>query len=232
MRTVSIYRVWSACLLLAGFPLVAGAGADLNAGSQPAFVLGSAYAQAVRQEATGVFVLGTTRIRNWTATHYLLVRYGRGLQIQTKANGAWLPRLEGSSGGHSIGAERFDELLSLAGGVNRDVRQLPVAQRDRFFCVAGFGGCVGKAGAATEPDADHETLATRGLRPGSVGNFLAGLLGAPAFAGAICAQCQPYFANTEAGNEFRFEFDRQARALWLQGWGIRAGWRVPPLDEI
>lgn len=224
----------SICLLLATFPLSAGAPAPADSGSAspPTFVLGSAYAQAVRQEATGIYVLGTTRIRSWTATHYLLARYGRGLQIHTKANGAWLPKLDGSSGGHTVGVERFDELLSIAGGVNRDVRQLPPAQRDRFFCVAGFGGCVGQTSQVPESAGARGERLSRERELSGPAGFFAALFGATASAAAICAQCQPYFASAEAGREFRLEFDRPARGLWFQGWGIRGGWRVPPLDEI
>lgn len=234
LRTRRRMLALTSLLLFAAHPLsyAAGEPADPAAGSQPVFVLGSAYPLAAKQEASGIYVLGTTRLRSWTATHYVLVRYGRGLQIHTKANGAWLPKLAGSSGGHTVGVERFDELLSIAGGVNRDVRQLPAVQRDRFFCVAGFGGCVGQTSQVPETTASRDRHLARSHEPAGPASFFASLLGAQARAAGICAQCQPYFASADPGREFRFEFDGPARGLWFQGWGIRGGWRVPQLDEI
>lgn len=234
LRTRRCTLALTPLLLIAAIPLSSATveSASPAASLQPVFVLGSTYAQAAKQEASGIYVLGTTRLRSWTATHYLLVRYGRGLQIHTKANGAWLPKLEGSGGGHTVGVERFDELLSIAGGVNRDVRQLPAAQRDRFFCLAGFGGCIGQTRVVPQAPASFEGRMTPDHEPDGPANFFVNLLGAPASAAGICAQCQPYFASVEPGREFRFEFDRPARSLWFQGWGVRGGWRAPPLDEI
>ena len=118
-----------------------------SAGSSEAaqFALSSTFQAAERDQATGIYVFGTTRIRSWTATHYILMREGRGVQIHTKANGVWLPKLEGSNGGLLIGAAKFDQLLSIAGGLNRNAKELAPATRDRFFCLAGFGGCTSAA---------------------------------------------------------------------------------------
>lgn len=227
--------------------LPAGAAGPAASAAIPDFVPGSAFAAAVKQQATGIYVLGTTRIRTWSAVHYVLVRDGRGLQIQTKAGGAWLPKLDGSGGGHTVGLERFEQLLSLAGGVNRDVKQLPSAHRDRFLCLAGFGGCVARSDEAQV----SPSLAARRSAPGplamlpsdvaalpvsrvlakpAAGPFMAALLTvAPLPAGG---RTQPYFAHGAPGQEFRFAFDAAARRLWFDGWGIHASWLVPPLDEI
>jgi hypothetical protein len=218
----------SAALLLLAVSLVSPAAVEPEGSSstRPVFVPGAAHVQALKQEATGIYVLGTTRIRSWSAVHYVLVRSGRSVQIQTKSSGAWLPKAQGSQGGHTIGTERFEQLLSIAGGPNRNVRQLPAAQRDRVLCVAGFGGCVAQQSEAR--DADKAIIRRTQLSDAVA--FASRLFGTTANAAA--ANTQPYFANREPGSEFRFEFDPGTRQLWFDGWGIHAGWRVPPLDEI
>jgi hypothetical protein len=216
----------SSILALGILLLPADAAGPEEAAPRPAFVLGNAYAEALNEAATGVYVLGTTRIRTWTAVHYLLVRNGRGVQIQTKAGGAWLPKLAGSEGGHTVGADRFDELLAIAGGVNRDVRDLPAAQRDRFSCIAGFGGCVGRT---TELGRSVRTV--RSLAGETAVGSRTGFFGLST-ATAATVNRQVYFANGAPGPEFRLEFDARERGLWFLGLGMRAGWRVPPLDEI
>lgn len=212
--------------------------------ARPAFVTGSSFALAAKQQATGIYVLGTTGIRNWTAVHYVLMRDGRALQIQSKAGGSWLPKVAGSGGGHLVGAERFDQLLALAGGPNRDAKQLPVVQRDRFLCVAGFGGCVGPGvpAAHSDPRGAHlmpggplaATLVASTLAPPITPAIL--LSSASSAAGRTttgsAANAQAYFVSAAPGAEFRLEFDAATRRLWFDGWGIRAGWVVPPLDEL
>lgn len=217
---------WAIPLILIAGALLPDRAAQTAGAARPEFVPGNAFAAAMKQQATGIYVLGTTRIRTWSAVHYVLMRDGRGLQIQTKAGGAWLPKLDGSGGGHTVGAERFEQLLALAGGVNRDVKQLPAIERDRFLCLAGFGGCVTPT-KAESPAAGWMFIPS----DAALAALPAALLTvAPVPAGA--GGQQPYFLHGVPGQEFRFAFDAPGRRLWFDGWGIHAGWLVPPLDEI
>lgn len=184
------------------------------------FAPSSAFQPAERTQATGLYVLGTTSIRSWTATHYVLMRDGLSVQIHTKANGHWLDKLPMSRGGLTIGSARFDELLAIAGGLNRNTKELPQATRDRFYCRAGFGSC-GVAGAST---GSGETTAIR--------RVLGSIVNQAHAADPACPKCRRYFERLDGAHPFELEFDAGQRRIVFTGFDIRAVWSTPPLDEI
>jgi hypothetical protein len=220
------------CLTLAVASASANPAAAEEPGeSAPQFALSSAFQAAEQIQATGLYILGTTRIRTWTATHYVLMRDGRGVQIHTHANGAWLQKLEGSSGGLLIGVAKFDELLSIAGGVNRNAKELPAEARDRFYCLAGFGDC-----RSTAPPVAGRTRASEpsGALPPplAITQLLLPLVGDAQAKEGPCPGCQPYFTLGEGARTLGFGFEAATRRMMFEGWGIRASWLVPPPDEI
>jgi hypothetical protein len=104
---------------------------------------------ALDSGATGVFEIGAVDIGQVEAVLRALVHNGKILQVHSKRAGTWLAKRNGSTGGKLIAPTILDELATIAGGLDTNVRCQPAAVRAEFARVAGV--VLFDAGASCRP---------------------------------------------------------------------------------
>jgi hypothetical protein len=82
----------------------------------------TAQSSTATARATGIFLLGRAYLPDDPVEVYALLHNGDILQVHARLGGRWLAKRHGSSGGKELAPSRFDELMAIAGGANRDVR--------------------------------------------------------------------------------------------------------------
>lgn len=122
---------------------------------RPTFAAGSAFEAALKTNATGIYRLGTSSFgARGSATTFALVHAGQIKQVQSKRGAQWLPKQQGSSGGLPVSGPMFDQLIQIAGAVDRNANQLPAAKREQFLCVAKLktSACPSSPGGSLPPE--------------------------------------------------------------------------------
>jgi hypothetical protein len=105
--------------------------------------------EALDAGATGVFEIGAVDIDQVEAVLHALVHNGKILQVHSKRAGTWLAKRNGSMGGKLIAPTTLDELATIAGGLDTNVRCQPAAVRAQFARVADV--VLLDTGAACQP---------------------------------------------------------------------------------
>jgi hypothetical protein len=196
--------------LLTLFGSVAVAEADRF---EPAVALGAASGRA-----TGIYLLGRAYLPGDPVEVYALLHNGDVLQVHARMHGSWLAKRHGSIGGKELAPSRFDELMAIAGGADRDVRAQGAKVHADFARVGGL--------LRLEPgSAAAEGRAVKG--PGSRATRLALIEQAHASdCGEIgCVELYRRAADDGRGFVIRIGVDR---ATWsFEGYGIVSVWGVP-----
>jgi len=117
--------------------LAVSAAASSLAAGEPQFRGGPGLG-SLESGATGLYELGTVHFGNESGQLQALVHHGRVLQVHCRHDGRWLAKRSGSSGGKTVAPTKFDELATIAGGLNVDMRQAPEAVHERFARAAGL----------------------------------------------------------------------------------------------
>ena len=121
---------------------------------RPAFSAGSQFSAALSSNATGIYSLGTSNFGTYgAATTFALIHGGQIRQVQSKSGGRWLTKQAGSAGGISVSGAKFDQLMQIAGGANRNVNTMAAATRDAFLCAATLStaNCPTTTGSGAGP---------------------------------------------------------------------------------
>jgi hypothetical protein len=167
---------------------------------------------------TGIYLLGRAHLPGDPIEVYALLHNGEILQVHARLRGSWLAKRHGSSGGKDLAPSRFDELMAIAGGADRDVR----AQGARVHAdFARVGGLL---------RLDPGRPATEGRafkRPGARTTGLALIERAHASdCGVIgCVELYRRAASDGRGFVIRIGVDR---STWsFEGYGIVSVWGVP-----
>jgi hypothetical protein len=188
------------------------------AGSANAFEFRpDAGAASLDSRATGIFDLGELRSGRHSARVRALVHHGRVLQVHGRLEGRWLAKSSGSSGGKSMSPSKFDELVAIAGGVNRDVRQASADVRRSFSTAAELMPIVGMT-----------AFRVRGGEPDY--SYLAAFWPVATASAADCGAlgCEALYRYESRQSEgFRIAVDVSSGHWGFQGFGIVAIWALP-----
>jgi len=173
---------------------------------------------AASARATGIFLLGRAYLPGAPVEVYALLHNGDVLQVHARLRGSWLAKRRGSSGGKELAPSRFDELMAIAGGANRDVRAQGAKVHADFARVGGL--------LRLEPgSAAEEGRAVKG--PGARTTRLTLIEQAHASdCGEIgCVELYRRAASDGRGFVIRIGVDR---STWsFDGYGIVSVWGVP-----
>jgi hypothetical protein len=192
--------------------------APVMAGSANAFEFRlDAGAASLDSRATGIFDLGELRSGQRSARVRALVHHGRVLQVHGRLEGRWLAKTSGSSGGKPMSPSKFDELVAIAGGVNRDVRQASADVR-RSFSTAAELMPIARTSAARVNGVASEDWFVLGISPVSTASAAdCGALG-----------CEALYQHESHHSEgFRIAVDASSGHWGFQGFGIVAIWALP-----
>ena len=108
--------------------------------------------RALADRATGVYEIGSIDFGGPVITLQALIQNGEVLQIHGRRAGTWLAKRTGSHGGKPVAPPKFDELVTIGGGLNRDIRRAAaIVQRD--FARAADLTLLNTANAGTTPAA-------------------------------------------------------------------------------
>lgn len=94
--------------------------------------------RAATNQSTGVYHLVTVDEQR---RHQViaLAHKGKVLEIHAKkAAGGYLTRGSGSTA-IKVSPQTFNQLIAIAGGLNRDIESLPAAKKNEFYALAGLG---------------------------------------------------------------------------------------------
>jgi hypothetical protein len=165
---------------------------------------------------TGVYLLGTVRFGATDADIVALVHGGQVLDVHSRHRGRWLAKRAGSAGGKGLAPPRFDQLASIAGGIDMDVRALPGPVQEKFAATAGVV-ILGLPSIGTPDRAGTPYNDTGSGRPGVA-------------SGQDCApiDCQLLYQHPgRHGPRFKVSLD-SAQGTWrFEGYGIVAVWSAP-----
>lgn len=216
---------------------------------QPKFAPGAAFSKALSAGATGIYTLGTSTFTGYaSATTFALVHQGQIREVHSKSGGQWMSK-RSSQGGLGLTSAQFDDLIALAGGLDRNVNT--TNGRDQFLCLAKLAAGCG-SGAAPSTGTPGE-VAPVGMRcptgyqlqstasggrtcrlisyavPPVANRFAAlGLmleLLVPAAQANDCGPigCLAYYSFGEiSATQFKFEYNEQAGYWGFQGGGMWA----------
>jgi hypothetical protein len=127
-------------------------------GGQAKFVKPAGIESAVQSRATGIYLAASLTT---PAGHHFdtltLINQGAAVEVHTKrAGGAYLAKQPGAQSVRTISTAKFDQLIGLAGGINRNVEG--TAAKAQFLQVAGLApggtggtGTGGTSGGGTAP---------------------------------------------------------------------------------
>jgi len=104
---------------------------------------------SVAATATGVYEIVITNGTRATYRTLALMDRGRIVEVHTRRGTNYLARTSGSPA-VKVTSGKFNTLITIAGGVNRDVNKLPAATRDSFNQTAGLDGS-GSSGGDSGP---------------------------------------------------------------------------------
>jgi hypothetical protein len=173
---------------------------------------------AAGQHATGIYLLGRAWLPGEPIEVYALLHNGEVLQVHARLHGSWLAKRHGSRGGKPLAPSRFDELMAIAGGADRDVRAQGARVHADFARVGGL--------LRLKPgDTAAEGRAVKG--PGSGATRLTLIEAAHASDCGEIGCTELYRLTTRDGRGFviRTGVDR---ATWsFSGYGIVSVWGVP-----
>ncbi len=173
---------------------------------------------AANERATGIYLLGRAYLPGDPVELYALLHNGDVLQVHARLRGSWLAKRHGSSGGKELAPSRFDELMAIAGGPDRDVRAQGAKVHADFARVGGL--------LRLEPgSAAAEGRSVKG--PGTRTTRLALIEQAHASdCGEIgCVELYRRAAGDGRGFVIRVGVDR---STWsFEGYGIVSVWGVP-----
>lgn len=96
--------------------------------------------------ATGIYEIVVTTSQQAAYRTLALMHQGAIVEVHTRRDNAYLSR-DAKSPAIKLSPARFTQLLSIAGGVNRDVNTMPAATRASFYAAANLQG----SGAANPP---------------------------------------------------------------------------------
>lgn len=173
---------------------------------------------AAGTHATGIYLLGRAYLPREPVEVYALLHNGEVLQVHARLGGSWLAKRHGSSGGKPLAPSRFDELMAIAGGADRDVRTQGARIHADFARVGGL--------LRLEPgDSASEGRAVKG--PGTRTTRLTLIEHAHASDCGEVGCTELYRLTTRDGRGFviRTGIDR---STWsFAGYGIVSVWGVP-----
>lgn len=196
--------------------LAACAACSARAASEPRFQPGLGLA-SLDSGATGVYELGTVQFGNESGRLQALVHHGRVLQVHCRHDDRWLAKRSGSTGGKAVAPTKFDELATIAGGLNRDVRRAPAMARASFARAAGLV-FFGDGSTADGPSAASRN--PRRWQPRLV----------PTAQASSCGSigCRAIYRHGAAGAERFIVASDTENGLWgFEGYGIVAIWPMP-----
>jgi hypothetical protein len=155
--------------------------------------------QALENRATGVYEIGSIDFGGPVIVLQALLQNGEVLQVHSRRSGTWLAKRNGSHGGKPVAPPKFDELATISGGMNHDIRHAP-GQVQRDFARAADLTLLSTAVPDASPSASS--------------------------CGAIGCRILHKYAVPAAGS---FQVSVSAdRTLWgFEGYGIVAIWAVP-----
>lgn len=103
---------------------------------------------SVSKTATGIYEIAVTNGSRATYRTLALVDQGRIIELHTRRGTTYLARKAGSPSVR-VTSQKFNEMITIAGGINRDVNKLPAATRSSFMQKAGLGDSAsGDGGSA------------------------------------------------------------------------------------
>jgi len=102
---------------------------------------------SVSDRATGIYEIVVTSGSRGTYRTLALMDRGRVIELHTRSGTTYLARKAGSPA-IRVTSQKFNEMITIAGGINKDVNKLPAATRDSFMQKAGLGGTSGDGGSA------------------------------------------------------------------------------------
>jgi hypothetical protein len=178
----------------------------------------SAVSAGTGVRATGIFLLGRAYLPGDPVEVYALLHNGEVLQVHARQRGRWLAKRHGSSGGKQLAPSRFDELMAIAGGADRDVRAQGAKVHADFARVGGLLRLDSNGSAA-------EGHAVKGPATRSTGLVLIEQAHASDCGAIGCVELYRRAAGDGRGYVIRIGVDR---ATWsFEGYGIVSVWGVP-----
>jgi hypothetical protein len=167
---------------------------------------------------TGIYLLGRAYLPGDPVEVYALLHNGEVLQVHARLSGHWLAKRYGSSGGKQLAPSRFDELMAIAGGADRDVRALGAKVHADFARVGGLLRLD-----ATGPGAEGHAL--KGPATRIIGLTLIERANASECGEIGCVELFRRAAGDGRGFVVRIGVDR---STWsFEGYGIVSVWGVP-----
>jgi hypothetical protein len=155
--------------------------------------------QALENRATGLYEIGSIDFGGPVIVLQALLQNGEVLQVHSRRSGMWLAKRIGSHGGKPVPPPIFDELVTIGGGLNHDIRRATVDVQHEFARAADL----------TLLGMDVPRVST-----------------APTGCGAIgCRILHEHVAPAAGSFQVSVSADR---TLWgFEGFGIVAIWAVP-----
>lgn len=172
--------------------------------------------EALPSRATGVFEIGAVDIGPIEVVLRALVHNGLVLQVHGQQAGRWLAKRSGSLGGKPIAPTTLDELASVAGGLNTDVRCESSGVRAEFaraadiVLMAADTLCLHRVRAVPEVQAPYKSLSHDTGR-------------------IDCSRtvCRVQLRSAAPGEGFQIRFEPERSTWSFVGYGIIAIWSIP-----
>lgn len=102
---------------------------------------------SVSDQATGIYEIVVTTGSRATYRTLALLDRGQIIDLHTRRGTTYLARKAGSPAVR-VTSQKFNEMITIAGGINKDVNKLPAATRDAFLQKAGLGGGASGGGGS------------------------------------------------------------------------------------